>query len=459
MSYKSIGEINQSLKGIKPPITLEQANEIAAAAEKIGTDEEKNGWAIAISNFKKNHTVRKGKWVKREETKSENEPVQAMTETTESYSMVAEPVYGAVSFEQLDQARQVGETTEKLAELLSDLNAMMQNVIYSPEANKMKLLSDLYNGFMVRVREIIQDPGGESAAELAMAESNAMDISGEIMLEEIEAGKPVLFMDIIPIKVGWGNTRDNNYYPRQMLEDGASKFVGAKMYETDHKPDEKSTRTWVSTITAIKGFTSEGNPIAKVAVHDPGFAERMRNLKQAGIVEKMECSIFGSAKGKPGFEKDGRSGKLIEAITDIASVDWVTKAGAGGHVVGLSEKAFEKIEEQIMKTETEIVNASPVIEAKQTPEKSAEEPIFLSEAEVRQELVKSKLPSKAAERIALAKFANAEALQSAIKSEAAYIAEIAQSGQVFGLAENSSSKATALPVAEAMKLLYEKYPL
>ena len=67
MPYKNVGEINDALKGIDPPITLGQANAIAAQADAIGVDEKKNGWAIAIANFKKTHMVIDGHWVKKEE--------------------------------------------------------------------------------------------------------------------------------------------------------------------------------------------------------------------------------------------------------------------------------------------------------------------------------------------------------------------------------------------------------
>lgn len=64
--YKKETEMNPALKGIKPPISLEQANAIAKQADAIGNDEDKNGWAIAISNFKKTHTVKEEKWVRKE---------------------------------------------------------------------------------------------------------------------------------------------------------------------------------------------------------------------------------------------------------------------------------------------------------------------------------------------------------------------------------------------------------
>ena len=66
MPYKSMDEVNESIKGIDPPVTLSQANEIRKQADSIDTDEKKNGWAIAISNFKKSHSVEDGKWVKKQ---------------------------------------------------------------------------------------------------------------------------------------------------------------------------------------------------------------------------------------------------------------------------------------------------------------------------------------------------------------------------------------------------------
>lgn len=76
--YKSKGEINPALKGITPPISLAQANAIANQADSIGSDDKKNGWAIAISSFKKTHHVEDEKWVK-----NKGSEAQASFETTE----------------------------------------------------------------------------------------------------------------------------------------------------------------------------------------------------------------------------------------------------------------------------------------------------------------------------------------------------------------------------------------
>lgn len=67
MPYKSMKDVNPAIKGINPEPTLSQANQIAKEADAIGSDEEKNGWSIAIANFKKTHLVKDGKWVKKED--------------------------------------------------------------------------------------------------------------------------------------------------------------------------------------------------------------------------------------------------------------------------------------------------------------------------------------------------------------------------------------------------------
>jgi hypothetical protein len=68
MPYKTMEEVPASLKGIDPPISLEQANLIASWADKIeaagGADEP---WGVAIAQFKKAFKVQDGKWVRKKE--------------------------------------------------------------------------------------------------------------------------------------------------------------------------------------------------------------------------------------------------------------------------------------------------------------------------------------------------------------------------------------------------------
>jgi len=57
-----MSDVNPAVRGIKPPVTLEQANAIADQADAIGG---KFGWPTAISSFRKTHTVVRGRWVRR----------------------------------------------------------------------------------------------------------------------------------------------------------------------------------------------------------------------------------------------------------------------------------------------------------------------------------------------------------------------------------------------------------
>lgn len=69
MPYKSIEEANDAIKGIKPPVTLEQANLTASWADEIGKDDDapEEPWGVAIAKFKRAYEVQDGEWIQREE--------------------------------------------------------------------------------------------------------------------------------------------------------------------------------------------------------------------------------------------------------------------------------------------------------------------------------------------------------------------------------------------------------
>ena len=67
MPYSSMDDVNPAIKGIDPPVTLSQANTIAAWADKIEAEGDVDSpWAVAIAQFKKAYEVEGDKWVKRE---------------------------------------------------------------------------------------------------------------------------------------------------------------------------------------------------------------------------------------------------------------------------------------------------------------------------------------------------------------------------------------------------------
>lgn len=67
--YTATKDANPALRGVEPPLSLGQMNEISRVADGIGAD--KNGWPIAIGNFKKSHKVVDGHWVKKDEKMDE----------------------------------------------------------------------------------------------------------------------------------------------------------------------------------------------------------------------------------------------------------------------------------------------------------------------------------------------------------------------------------------------------
>jgi hypothetical protein len=220
-------------------------------------------------------------------------------------------------------------------------------------------------------------PAKEAAATDAAippTERFAESASGHALsmaLEEAALGTDAvpLHLDVALIRPGWGNPRDGHYYPADVLKRDASVFIGSKMYESDHKQSEKSTRTWVSTVTGITGYTDDGAPIARVSVHSADFAQRLQALNADGLLEKMECSILATGKANPG-NIGGKKGRIVESITSADSVDWVSRAGAGGRALNLAEtdsqEAAETNSAPAAETVAETVSPMPILSTTDT---------------------------------------------------------------------------------------------
>lgn len=293
----------------------------------------------------------------------------------------------------------------------------------------------------------------ENSADEGEADAGAEDAVVELkesasgnVLELVELGEAAvqsnarkhLTMHMRLIKPGWGNKKDGHYYPTKTLKESAGVFEGAKMYATDHKQDEKSVRTEVSVVDRIAYFEGDGSPVAQVTVFDPGFAEQIRNRAAAGKLDTLECSILATGKARKG-KVDGKKAKIVEAITEAHSVDWVTKAGAGGRAVALVEaeagaggddmEGDVKIDgalEEVEVAEDEDKNEGQ----KTTPAEQA--PKVLATETVAEALSGSRLPKASQVRLVEAKYADEAALTEAIKAEKVYVSEIAGAGKPFG---------------------------
>lgn len=164
---------------------------------------------------------------------------------------------------------------------------------------------------------------------------------------EVEAGKqPELLCEsfgdkgeitFTVIKPGW--SKNNRYYPADLLKSRANIFEGAKMF-ADHATDressarpEGSVNNWVANITKVWP-ESDGTIRATAKVIDPQFKAKLALLGESKMLNTMGVSIRAMGEAKAG-EAEGRKGNVVESLLAARSVDFVTFAGAGGKVEDL----------------------------------------------------------------------------------------------------------------------------
>jgi len=304
-----------------------------------------------------------------------------------------------------------------------------------------------------------QDMTAESdddLVELSESLAGIVDLSEVDQATDLTPARSPLSMTVRLIQPGWGNKRDGHYYPADVLRRDASIFEGAKMYRTDHRPDEKSERTEVSVVDKIVSF-DEGAPIARVTVFDPDFAEKVRTRKAADKLDTLECSILAKGRAKKG-EIDGREAKIVESIDEAVSVDWVTRAGAGGQARDvLQENEQEEAQpmqdnkpDQAQPDETQVEEVD--IEETDIEETDVTEPTFLSEQEVADFLDKRRLPAVVRERLGAGQYQDETGLQEAIDEEVAYVKQLTRSGQPFGQGESTASPPKSFEEVEQQSL-------
>ena len=221
----------------------------------------------------------------------------------------------------------------------------------------------------------------------------------------LDGDRAPLYLYVKLIEPGWGNERDNHYYPAEVLERDAHVFEGAKMYTTDHR--DKAVGNEVSIVEkAPVLFTETGAPIGLVCIYDPNFAEVTRNRAAAGHLGTLECSILATGIVQPGYKADGREGSLVEAIKGDPKpdVDWVTRAGAGG-------RALETVDNSAETAESEVTN--------------------LNETEIKERLDATKLPDEAKEWLMESEYADDSALAAAVEKAVERVKALTGSGKVF----------------------------
>lgn len=385
-----------------------------------------------------------------------------------------QPLAGATTFADLKAQEQAQSAAEEIHKLTWQFQMLINNVMsdetVEDKAGGIKAVAD---EFIALVSETLgaemtgEEVQTENASETAIVESEATFSESEAgeAIQIVEDATPPqsdkrasLKLDVRLIKPGWGNKRDMHYYPTDVLRRDAKVFEGAKMYTSDHRAGEKSERTEVSVIEQIVGFADDGAPIARVAVFDPEFAEKTRNRAELGQLNTLECSILANGKARKG-KIDGVEGNIIEAITSANSVDWVTKAGAGGQAISLAEseggnpspqpegKNEVSAEQPHLTEETtaEPQTQSPPLQEQQ-PSELPDEPLvaqeslitLLSETEIDLILKTSRLPQLARDRLAGEQYHTVDELHKVVAAEIDYIKALTGSGKPFAQGGSSA---------------------
>ncbi len=346
------------------------------------------------------------------------------------------------------------------------------------------------------------EPEASTDDEETAAEFGEAEVGSVLGLVEDDSHGGPLQLNVAVIEPGWGNTRDNNYYPSSVLKRDAKVFEGAKMYATNHKQSEKSVLTEVSQVLECPtGFTDTGAPIARVGIFNEQFAESIRNRDALGVLSDLHCSIMAGGRVEKGFTADGRKGKKVVAITEAVSVDWVTRHGAGGRALSMVEGDDTLLEESMNEHEDIIdveAEESEVEEAafvedetpattddvedahddedadsskepdadKETDEDSEDgegdkeptaemgEEQFLAEADVSEIIGEVKtLPDPTRQRLLEGEYHNRYEVISAIESEQSYLKMITGSGKPPKMGDNQKGSST--PISED-EVLVEK---
>jgi hypothetical protein len=143
------------------------------------------------------------------------------------------------------------------------------------------------------------------------------------------AGTPVPVVVLTP---GWGSS---GYYSPAVLEQAARDRViaaGTHMY-ADHPSQsqrqdrpERSVRDLVGVLTEDARWN--GSALVSRAQFFPPWDMRLREMADA-----IGLSILGSATDITNGTAEGRTGPIVQGLARVDSVDVVTRAGRGGHIV------------------------------------------------------------------------------------------------------------------------------
>lgn len=316
-----------------------------------------------------------------------------------------------------------------------------------------------------------------------------------------EADKAVGKYPVKVIQPGWGSS---GYYSETVLAASAQLFEGAQMFwnhpksSDNYERPERDLRDLAGVLTSVRYEETNANGAGiygDAIVFEP-FREALNE-----IGPYIGVSIRAGGKVHEG-EAEGRAGLLIEEINLVQSVDFVTRAGAGGKVLAQFAEAarspynvLENANEEESMNLEEALNTigerdntinglnTQLSEAQGQIDTLTQELARLNEAHmltecgaiVAAELKESDLPDVTKERIQqeagkfmatkdeddkkkkLDKDKVKKSVQEAIKAEAEYISKLSGGINVTGMGskghENDDDLAEAVDLTDAFKAM------
>lgn len=168
---------------------------------------------------------------------------------------------------------------------------------------------------------------------------------GEVRQGQVYKGR----FKALLIRAGWGSS---GYYSEAVLRRDGPRIwpAGTRMHldhqsmrEVEERP-EGSVRDWASEIVSTPAW----DPDLKGLVAEIRVFPQWRELLNEEYAPKVGLSIRAFGKAEYG-EAEGREGAIITSLDEGISVDWVTRAGAGGRVLQLIESARSHAGEHLRK--------------------------------------------------------------------------------------------------------------
>lgn len=309
--------------------------------------------------------------------------------------------------------------------------------------------------------------GKAMAAVDKAKESFAWEGTGPIaeMIPLVEGGAVVDKNGCFDLKIiapGWGSS--GHYSPDVLKRDGPNVFTRETKMFWDHPTITEERDRPERSLKELAAVLVEDAHYSDTHPNGPGLYSRARALQgyKEAITELapyMGASIRAYGTGKTGTV-EGRTGKVIESITDKASVDFVTVPGAGGKVCSLFEAARGGVVSKTEENEVDLREAEDKLRESRNEIARLREAIVIRDARdyARDSLDSADIPTMAKTRLAeslslnppvgddgkLDKAKFQTAIKEAIASEVKYLSEVLGSGRVRGFGGSNGDGGQAM---------------